>query len=164
MLSRHEVQGDPMKRFAEHTIIASILASILSLGAVNACSCDTETFIPGARYTPAQVLDFGKVSVASEKTLTIKVDSTGGAQLKILAANFMPSQENTSKTPKWRVKVPDILTKGLAPSRTSSITVIYRPCPQAWVNGTADTPGTTLDPAFSFSNCAETPDSIDLIL
>jgi HYDIN/CFA65/VesB family protein len=148
-----------MKRFAQHTTIAALL----SLGAVTACNCETETFVPGARYTPDRVLDFGKVSVTSEKTLNIKVDSVGGAALKILAANFENASDTPGKTPKWRVKVPDALAKGLTPGRTSSISVTYRPCPQAWVNGTADNPGNTLDSMFDFTTCPGSADSVDLV-
>jgi hypothetical protein len=118
---------------------------------VAACNCETDTFAPSAKYVPDKVLDFGKVAVSSEKKMFLKVVSEGSAALRISSANL----NNISPTDMDVVRdsIAPNLTSGLTPGRTSSITVIYRPCPGAWMGGTGGMPGNLLTPGFDFSKC-----------
>lgn len=137
----------------------------LALGAAAGCNCeDPPKFTPSAAYNPDKVLDFGKVAVSSEKTLKIKVTSSGRAGLRIKSTKI----ENSADASKWQVALPDVFTTGLAPGRTSSITVSYRPCPDAWVPGPNDANGrptrtTRLKDNFDYNSCSAVNDSADLV-
>src|SRR5688500_18398091 len=104
-----------------------ILLATLSLGTLVRCDCEEVEFTPAAQYTPATNVDFGLVSVSSQKKIDIRVLSSGSAALKLLSA-YVPEDQRR----KFIVKAADDLTTGLAPMRTSSISVTYRPCPDAW--------------------------------
>lgn len=102
-------------------------AFALFCGTFAACDCETQTFRAAAMYTPDAVLDFGDVSVTTEVKMDIVVRDVGSAGLKILPPNVSQDPD------KWRlVTQDDLLTDGIAPMRTSSISVTYRPCPAAW--------------------------------
>ncbi len=133
--------------------LARFTAPLLMVGATVACNCEDSTFAPGANYDPANVLSFGNVSVDTEKSLPISVRSAGTAGLIIDAVNLA----NASDESKWTIEIaPDLQTpQGLAPGRTSTITVTYRPCPMAW-------DGDTLDANFDLNGCPGEPDSGDL--
>lgn len=133
---------------------------ILSLGALVRCDCEDIQFVPGATYTPDAVLDFGPVAVNSQKTLPIKVLSSGSAALKLLATNL----ENGDAS-KWLYTVGEPLLSGLAPSRTSSIVVTYRPCPAAWetVTGAGGEQIDRLRETFDYNTCPGGSDSAELV-
>lgn len=129
--------------------LRNLTVVLLSLGTLVRCDCEEQTFIPSGRYTPANVLDFGEVEVDSEKTLGITVLSDGRAAFQILA---LVEQFDASDAGKWTVVVDQELTDGLAPSQTATISVTYRPCPEAWN-------GDTINDSYDFNNCDGDPDS-----
>lgn len=123
-------------------------AFALVSGSLVHCNCEEITFRAAAKYTPENVLSFGDVAVTSEKKLDIVVLNEGSAGLKIL-------QPTVAGDPnKWRLDVrPDLLT-GITPQRTSSISVTYRPCPDAWE--TRNVNGVMVDllkEGFDYSTC-----------
>jgi hypothetical protein len=133
-------------------VLPQLMLTALALSALPRCACDeAEQFIPGARYEPDTLLDFGEVSVADEKTLSIVVRSNGSASLRIADAQVEGAAE------KFTVNVFQDLVDGLAPGRTSTITVSYRPCPDAWV-------GNSLKEDFDYNTCPGSPDAADLVI
>lgn len=126
--------------------------SLLSMGTLVRCDCEEVTFQAAAKYTPEAVLDFGDVAVTSEKTLDIVVLNEGSAGLFIIAATVAQNPD------KWRLKFePELdptMTVGLTPARTASISVTYRPCPEAWETRTVG--GQTVElpkEGFDYSTC-----------
>lgn len=127
-----------------------LLFIALAAGTLVRCDCSEETvFFPSPNYDPASVLDFGDVSVDTEKTLGISVRNDGNAAYSILA---LVEDFDADDTGKWTVAIDDALTMGLAPSQTATIAVTYRPCPAAWT-------GDTLTEGFMFENCPGDADS-----
>jgi hypothetical protein len=139
---------------------------LLAAGALARCECEEpQTFTPGASYEPSTVLDFGLVSVTSERVLDVRVLSNGSAALKISQLSF--SGADPAKLGKFLFEgqtcSPDAactslkqpLVDGLAPGRTSSITITYRPCPEAWN-------GNVLKEDFDFSRCPSAADQVDM--
>lgn len=122
---------------------------LLSAGTLINCSCEEEEgFIPAATYRPngeaGTDLVFGPVSVNTEKTIPLLVDSNGRAPLAVIAANIVSgSQDGT-----WRVEVSEELDEmvGLRPGSTATISVTFRPCPDAWN-------GDQINPDFDFNQC-----------
>lgn len=122
---------------------------LLSAGTLINCSCEEEEgFIPAATYRPNGAagtdLVFGPVSVNSEKTIPLLVDSNGRAPLAVIAANIVSGSQNGT----WRVEVPEDLDEmvGLRPGSTATITVTFRPCPDAWE-------GDEINQDFDFNLC-----------
>lgn len=130
---------------------ARLLVLCLSLGTVVNCSCEEETFNPGATFSP-ESLEFGPVSVASEKTIVLRIRSDGQAAYKITAANLSTPDER-----KFRIEADPVLTEGLRPGSTATVAVTYRPCPDAW-NGNA------LREGFNYDGCSGAPDSGDWLV
>ena len=122
---------------------------LLATGTLVRCDCEETTFIPSGNYMPGNVLDFGEVAVDTEKTLGIVVLSDGSAAFQILD---IVEQFDADDTGKWTVVVDDALTNGLTPSQTATITVTYRPCPEAWN-------GDTINDNYTFDLCPGDPDS-----
>lgn len=132
-------------------LLPHVMLTVLALSSLPRCSCEeTQEFLPGARYEPDNLLDFGNVSVADEKTLTIVVRSNGSASLTIADALVEGASD------KFTVTVPAELAS-LAPGKTSSISVAYRPCPDAWV-------GNSLKENFDYNTCPGAPDASDLAI
>jgi hypothetical protein len=126
-----------------------LFLALLAASALTRCSCEEETdFTPGATFTPTDV-DFGPVSVASEKTVVVRVRSDGGGAYKIAAAVLEADQE------KFRFRLDPALSEGLALGRTATIAVTYRPCPAAW-------DGDVLRRDFDFDGCPTGPEAGDL--
>ncbi|MBI2374478.1 MAG: choice-of-anchor D domain-containing protein [Deltaproteobacteria bacterium] len=132
------------------------------LGALVRCECDEpQEFRPAATYQPGDVLDFGVVSVRSEKTLPIKVTSNGRAALTIdfLASTIDPESRDARVTP----DVGPFLVlfsadlESLAPGRSSTIAVTYRPCPAAWEGGWD---GARIKDGFDFGTCPDRPEQV----
>lgn len=133
-----------------------LVFTLLIAGALPRCNCDeVDEFIPAANYTPEKVLDFGGVAVSSEKTLNISVLSNGRAALILSGVN--PTPDNADIRAKWNIAPMADLMDGLAPGRTSSIAVTYRPCPAAWT-------GDQINNNFDFDTCPSAPDQIDLVI
>ena len=133
-------------------LLPQLLLTGLAMSTLARCACDeTDQFTPGARYEPDNLLDFGEVSVASEETRSIIVRSNGSASLKVVDALVDGASD------KFTVIVLPELTEGLAPGRTSTITVTYRPCPAAWT-------GNSLKEAFDYNTCPGSPDASDLAI
>lgn len=124
----------------------------LAAGTLCRCDCETTEFFPGATLTPESVLPFGDVSVSSEKTLTIQVRSNGSAAYIITQGSV--SVTNNARN-QWRVSPDPKLLMGLAPGKTTTISVTYRPCPEAWV-------GEQVNLNYNFDTCSTTADSADL--
>jgi hypothetical protein len=144
----HHQTLDTPRRFKllSHVAIAALAASSLAR-----CSCEeVDDFIPSARYAP-DVLDFGQVSVAGQRTLQIEVRSVGSSGLTIVDALVDGASD------KFAVVVPEDLLASLAPGQTSSIAVTYRPCPMAW-------DGNTLKEAFDYNDCPGAPDANDVTI
>lgn len=130
-------------------LLPHLAVALLASSSLVRCNCDpAEEFLPAARYQP-EVLDFGPVSVAGEKTLNIEVRSVGSAGLTVVDALVDGASD------RFRVLVADDLAASLAPGRTSSIAVTYRPCPEAWS-------GNTLKENFDYNACSGAPDANDL--
>ncbi len=131
---------------------------LLFLGALVRCECEeVQDFRPAALYDPGDVLDFGVVSVRAEKTLSIKVTSNGRAGLTIdeLASTIDPESRDSRTTELGVFKLafsPDL--QALAPGRSSTIAVTYRPCPAAWEGGWA---GHLIKDGFDFTTCEDRP-------
>ncbi|MFO0724906.1 MAG: choice-of-anchor D domain-containing protein [Myxococcota bacterium] len=138
--------------------------------AFSGCSCEeAEVFVPGVTYEPGTVLSFGEVSVASEKTLAIKVISNGRAALKISSATF--GTATTEQLRRFLIEgkactgdmecasnlKPGLVDPGVTPGLTSTITVTYRPCPDAWN-------GNLLKPNYNFDSCPNAPDQVEMQL
>jgi hypothetical protein len=138
--------------------------SLLSLGTLVRCDCEEVTFQAAAKYTPEAVLDFGNVAVTTEKTLDISVLNEGSAGLFLISAAVAANPE------KWRLRFePELdpsMAVGLSPARTASISVTYRPCPEAWETRTIG--GQMVDlpkEGFNFADCTtEAVDSTDLTI
>src|SRR5262245_36465406 len=112
------------RRIFTPTALTRIATLLLLGGTFVACDCETPTFRAAAMYTPDAVLDFGDVSVTTEVKMDVVVRDVGSAGLRILPPNVSQDPD------KWRlVTQDDLLTDGIAPMRTSSISVTYRPCP-----------------------------------
>lgn len=106
-----------------------LYATLAAATTVN-CDCGEDpVFLPSPNYTPATVLDLGDVSVDSEKTVGITVRNDGSAAYNIVE---LVEQFDADDTGKWTIVVDDAFTTGLSPSQTATITVTYRPCPDAW--------------------------------
>jgi hypothetical protein len=132
-----------------------LLFALLSAGILVRCNCEEEQFLPSVTYdpfpfvmspseAPGTELVFGDVSVNSEKTLAIRVQSNGRAPVNIVGTTL----DTSSAQGTWTVKVEDDLAPpgGIAPGRTSTISVTFRPCPAAWN-------GNELKPEFDFNTC-----------
>lgn len=128
------------------------MAVLLSASTLVRCECETNEFFPGATLTPDSVLSFGEVAVSTEKTLSIQVRSNGSAAYKITQAALKPGQNERSQ---WRVTPDPLLMIGLTPGKTTTISVTYRPCPEAWV-------GDQVNLEYNFDNCPTNPDAGDL--
>lgn len=127
----------------------SLLTAALLLGAASRCNCDDEgAFLPGAAYEPlgqmGTLLDFGRVAVSSQKKLDIRVTSTGRAALEVMRASVDPAFERV-----FLIELGPSLD-GLSPGQTSSISVTFRPCPDAWN-------GNQLNESYDLANCPSTP-------
>ncbi len=144
--------------------IPFLMLSFLSAGTLMNCNCETEQFLPSVTYdpypfvsavgeAPGTELVFGDVSVNSEKTLAIRVQSNGRAPVNVVAANLV----STSADGTWKVVVADELNPmvGIAPGQTATISVTFRPCPQAW-------DGNTLRENFDFNGCPGEGQAADL--
>lgn len=126
-----------------------IAVALVAASATVYVGCDeVEEFVPAARYEP-DVLDFGEVSVATEKTLDLTVRSVGSAGLSVVDALVDGASD------KFTVVIPEEVATGLAPGQTSTIAVTYRPCPDAWT-------GNSLKEDFDFNQCPGAPDANDL--
>lgn len=145
----------PAARPGRATIALAFLAALV----LARCSCDeTQTFVPSALYTPTPALDFGLVSVSTQKTLPIKVLSNGGAGLRLSGLTFNGASADTLRHFIFEGQRCDgtntcapfksELIEGLAPGRTSSITITFRPCPDAW-NGDVLKEGADLTAALT---------------
>ncbi len=141
----HQTLNTPRRfNLLSHVALAALAASSLAR-----CNCDgTEEFIPSARYAP-DVLDFGEVSVAGQRTLQIEVRSVGSSGLTIVDALVDGSSD------KFAVVIPEDLLASLGPGQTSSIAVTYRPCPMAWQ-------GNSLKEGFDYNDCSGAPDANDV--
>lgn len=133
----------------------TLLAAIPFTG----CSCEEEeAFLPSGRYEPetdptGTTLNFGAVSVLSEKRLIITVRSNGRAPLVVDAA--ATSLQN-GRTEAFSYVLSDDLSS-LGPGRTSTISVTYRPCPANWE-------GNFLREGASTEGCPTAPDNVDLVI
>ncbi|MEL6185825.1 MAG: hypothetical protein AAFU79_14475, partial [Myxococcota bacterium] len=129
-----------------------LLLALATAGIAGGCS-DEMVFEPAAVFSPENVLPFGDVSVANELRLTIEVRNGGNAGLQILSTEI----QNSSIANQFRVEVAEDLTAGLTPGLTSAITVIYRPCPDAWN-------GDVLDDSFMLTSCPGAAATADLVI
>lgn len=140
---------------------------LLGLSALPRCQCEEDqTFFPSASFQPESVLDFEDVSVESERTLKVLVRSTGSAPFCVTpsfsasearADDCVPSSPghlDATECP-WRYDFDTSLIEGLAPSATATISVTYRPCPEAW-------DGDVLKTNFDFSTCSASNESAEL--
>jgi len=129
------------------------------------CDCEEiQEFFPAAAYSP-DVLNFGDVAVNTEKSLDIRVTSNGSAGLIISQYSFPGAPAASLGKFKFEKQacLPDAtctalkpeFTTGISPGKTSSITVTYRPCPDAWT-------GDQLKPDFDFNTCPTGLDQIDM--
>lgn len=135
------------------TKLASLI--LLSLSLIR-CQCDdVDEFIPAADYKPSPVLDFGNVPVTTQISLDIKVRSDGRAPLKIASISTIPDNAEISKL--FKISMTTDLAEGLRPGETSTITVRYRPCPDAWVND-------SLNDQYNFSDCPEAAHQVNLLM
>lgn len=148
---------------------AHLVLLVLATSTLARCSCEEEqVFVPGVVYEPAQTLDFGEVAVDQEKTLDIKVISNGSAALKITQYTFpgatpvalgkfkFESQACAPDAACTALK-PELTTTGVRPGETSSITVSYRPCPDAW-------DGSALKVGYDFGTCPTAADDLTMVL
>jgi hypothetical protein len=119
-------------------------------GSLVRCDCEDVEFRAAAKYTPDAVLDFGDVSVTTEKKMDIVVLNEGTAGLTILEPNVSADPD------KWRVVVQPDLFEAITPGKTSSISVTYRPCPAAWETRTINGMMVELiKEGFDFTTCME---------
>lgn len=151
-----------------HRARAHLVLIALSSAALVRCSCEEDpVFVPGVAYEPGDTLNFGEVSVDQELTLDITVRSNGGAALVISSLTFPGADptmlgkfafEGQACAPDAACTSlkPDLLA-GVAPSSTSSISITYRPCPDAW-NGDA------LKPDYDFSTCPTGNDVVEMTI
>lgn len=116
-----------------------------------ACSDDPGFAPASARYSP-EVLDFGVVSVAGERTLTFEVTNSGQVAYRIVDAAVPEDPRGL-----FRVEVPDSLRDGLAPGATAELAVTYRACPEAWQ-------GDAPDPGFALEQCPTEVAAADLVI
>lgn len=165
----------PSRLVAERTMLSSrwarsqLVFVALAASSLVRCGCeDDPVFVPGAGYDPADTLNFGEVAVDKEKVLEIKVISNGGAALRLNSLTFPAA--NVASLAKFAFEgqacVPDaactslkseLLNPGIAPNTTSSITISYRPCPDAWN-------GNTLKVDYDFTSCPTEPDDVEMII
>jgi hypothetical protein len=105
---------------------------------------DPFPFVATPTEPPGTELVFGDVSVNSEKTLAIRVQSNGRAPVNVVAANLVSSSQDGT----WTVAVDEELDPmvGLTPGKTATISVTFRPCPAAWN-------GNELKADFDFNTC-----------
>lgn len=129
-----------------------LMAVLLSASTLVRCECETDEFFPGATLTPDSVLSFGEVAVSREKTLSIQVRSNGSAAY-IITDGSLSAAPNTRN--QWRVSPDPRLLMGLTPGKTTTISVTYRPCPEAWV-------GDQVNLEYNFDNCPTSADAADL--
>ncbi len=149
---------------------------LLAAGTLVRCDCEEVTqFIAGARYTP-EIVDFGPVAVSAQKTVGIEVLSDGSKALQIGAALRHPADAiyeqkfliahaaQTAQGVRFQNGLDPELLSGLTPATTSSIVIIYRPCPDAWND--AGTPDDFSDDQvnldYTFADCPGAIDQIEL--
>ncbi|MBK8014046.1 MAG: choice-of-anchor D domain-containing protein [Deltaproteobacteria bacterium] len=142
---------------------------LLCLGALPRCQCEEDqAFVPSASFDPASVLDFGDVPVDGERTLDVLVRSTGSASFCVTPSFSASEARAEDCVPEelghldqagcpWRYDFDAALLEGLAPSATATISVTYRPCPEAW-------DGDTLKPDFDLSACNPNSESGELTI
>lgn len=107
--------------------------------------------MPSLLYTPDAVLPFGEVSVATEVRMSITVFNAGNAGGVVNPTTAITGSD------KFTLSIPDDLLTGLAPGRTSTITVTYRPCPAAWNNDMRD-------PNADLTACPGEAETADLVI
>lgn len=131
--------------------LAGAVLAIALAAPLLGCEEEVDTFFPNARYTPDRTLPFDATNVASKKTLGVVVLNTGNAGLRIADARVDGAEG------KFTVEVPDVLTQALTPGRTSTITVTYTPCPDAFN-------GNVLREGFDLTQCPGAPDNASLVI
>lgn len=133
----------------------ALLIATMSMGLAR-CSCDeAQEFVPAATYTPSPVLDFGKVPVTTQVTLSIAVRSDGSAPLRVESLTTVPSNDEINSL--FKIDTSEGLIEGLRPGETSTISVRYRPCPGAWT-------GDDLNEDYDFDQCPETSHQVNLAI
>lgn len=154
-------------------LLGQLSVIALVAGTLVRCDCEEITeFVAAARYTP-EIVDFGPVAVSAQKVEGIKVLSDGSKALQIAAAIRSPADAifeqkfliaHLDETGRMIDGLHPELLAGLTPARTSSIVVIYRPCPDAWLDGgtATDYSDDRVDLEFAFANCPASLDQIDL--
>lgn len=131
----------------------TLWAPLLLAATVGLAGCpEDEIFEPRGVYSPPN-LTFGDVSVASERRLTVMVSNGGSAGLQIQNTTL----RNETVAGQFQVSVAEDLLTGLTPGRTSTITVIFRPCPEAWN-------GNVLDESFMLTNCPGGAANAELVM
>lgn len=105
----------------------------------------------GAEYSP-DMLDFGVVAVAGQRSLLLDVHNVGGQPYVLTGVRVLDDPRG-----KWQVQLPDALQDGLLPGARAQIEVTYRPCPEAWMQG-------TLDPAYDLAGCPTSADAGQLLI
>lgn len=160
------MQLSPRQSPSSRALRTQLFIGLLAAGTLVRCDCEEpQEFIPGATYEPDSVLDFGAVSVTSERTLDVKVISNGGAALVLEQLSFSGVDDATLSKFLFEGQVcttgatcnslKDDLLSGLSPGRTSSITITYRPCPDAWN-------GDVLKDGYDFASCPSAPDQVEM--
>src|SRR5688500_17073680 len=147
--------GRAQRNVMKHLRLEFLMLGLLSAGTLINCNCEEEEFLPSVTYDPfpyvvnpseppGTEIVFGDVSVNSEKTLAIRVQSNGRAPVNVVAANLVSSSQDGT----WSVKVDDELDPmvGLTPGKTATISVTFRPCPAAWN-------GNELKADFDYNTC-----------
>lgn len=114
----------------------------------SACADSGASLNAQAQYSPS-VLDFGVVAVDQERTLRVTISNPGMEVLKIEDAALVEDLGGA-----FRILS---INPVVMPGGTGTLTVAYRPCPQAWL-------GTAVNPAFSLDQCPTEPQAGTLLV
>lgn len=106
-----------------------------------ACSDPSAGLSPQIQYSPSQ-LDFGTVAVNEQRTLRVQMSYSGQGPVQVQDAIVAEDRDSA-----WQVlSISPVLRTGVQ----SVLTMVYRPCPAAWV-------GATVNPSFDLTQCPTQP-------